>query len=161
MAAVDYFLKLDGIAGESADAKHKGEIEVLSFSFGETLTGGAGRAGGGRAGKVEMSDFAFTAGTSKASPVLFQHCAEGRHIKQAILTLRKAGKGQLEYLKIKLEDVLVSGYSLAGQESEGNPHDSFSLDFRKISFDYSPQKPDGSLAGTVHGGWDLAKNAKV
>ena len=162
MAAVDYFLKLDGISGESADAKHKGEIEVLSFSFGETLAGPGGHPGGGvGAGKVEMTDFAFTAGTSKASPVLFQHCASGRHIKQALLTLRKAGKGQLEYLKIKLEDVLVSSYSLSGQESEGNPHDAFSLNFQKISVDYRPQKPDGSLAAAVHGGWDLKKNAKL
>lgn len=161
MAAVDYFLKLDGIQGESSDAKHKDEIEVLSFSFGETRAGAAGGGAGRGAGKVQMTDFAFIAGTSKASPVLFQHCAEGRHIKQALLTLRKAGKGQLEYLKIKLQDVLISSYSLEGQEAEGNPHDAFSLNFKKISVDYSPQKPDGSLAAAVHGGWDLAKNAKV
>ena len=161
MAAVDYFLKLDGIQGESADAKHKGEIEVLSFSFGETVTVAGGSPRGGGAGKVQMTDFAFTAGTSKASPVLFQQCAEGRHIKQALLTLRKAGKGQLEYLKIKLEDILISSYAVAGAESEGIPHDAFSLNFKKISIDYRPQKPDGSLAAAVHGGWDLSKNVKV
>jgi type VI secretion system secreted protein Hcp len=161
MAAVDYFLKLDGIQGESSDAKHKDEIEVLSFSFGETRAGAAGGGAGRGAGKVQMTDFAFTAGTSKASPVLFQHCAEGRHIKQALLTLRKAGKGQLEYLKIKLQDVLISSYSLEGQEAEGKPHDAFSLNFQKISVDYSPQKPDGSLGAAVHGGWDLKKNAKL
>ena len=71
-------------------------------------------------------------------------------ITLALLTLTGGGGGDAH-----------SGYSLAGQESEGNPHDAFSLDFRKISFDYGPQKPDGSLAPTVHGGWDLAKNAKV
>ena len=72
MAAIDYFLKLDGITGESADSKHKGEIEVLSFSFAESQVGPMGIGGGGGAGKVEMSDFSFTARTSKASPQLFQ-----------------------------------------------------------------------------------------
>ena len=161
MAPVDYFLKLDGINGASTDAKHKGEIEVLSFSFGETQSRGAGPRAGGAAGKIEMSDFSFVAGTSNASPQLFQLCAEGRHIKQGLLTLRRAGKAQQEYLKIKLQDVLISAYSMGGQESEGNPHDAFSLNFKKISIDYLPQKADGSLDAPVHGGWDLAKNVKI
>ena len=116
MAAIDYFLKLDGINGESADAKHKGEIEVPSFSFAESQVASPDRvAGGGGAGRVEMSDFSFTANTSKASPQLFLHCAQGKHIKQAILTVRKAGQAQQEYLKIKLNDVLVSSYALDGE----------------------------------------------
>ena len=115
MATIDYFLKLDGITGESADSKHKGEIEVLSFSFAESQVGPMGIGGGGGAGKVEMSDFSFTARTSKASPQLFQYCASGKHIKQALLTVRKAGQSQQEYLKIKLNDVLVSAYALDGE----------------------------------------------
>ena len=160
MAAIDYFLKLDGITGESADAKHKGEIDVLSFSFGETRSGAA-HGGGGGAGKVEMSEFSFTARTSKASPVLFQQCAQGKHIKQALLTVRKAGQSQQEYLKIKLNDVLISSYALVGDEEEGHPQDAFSLNFAKLSFDYAPQKADGSLDTPVHGGWDLSKNVKI
>jgi type VI secretion system secreted protein Hcp len=160
MAAVDYFLKLDGISGESADAKHKGEIEVLSFSFGETRAGGGPGRGGG-AGKVEMSDFAFTARTSKASPQLFLHCAQGKHIKQALLTVRKAGQAQQEYLKIKLNDVLVSSYALGGDEEDGELQDAFELNFVKLAFDYFAQKADGSLDAGTHGGWDLAKNVKI
>ena len=99
---------------------------------------------GGGAGKVHMSDFSFTARTSKASPQLFMHCAQGKHIKQAFLTARKSGGSQQEYLKIKLNDVLVS-----------------SLEFAKISYDYKPQKADGSLDAPVHGGWDLTKNVKI
>lgn len=160
MAAIDYFLKLDGISGESKDSKHKGEIEVLSFSFGASHSSG-GAGGGGGAGKVEMTDFAFTARASKASPVLFLHCAQGKHIKQAILTVRKAGQAQQEYLKIKLNDVLVSSYALGGHESEAQPNDAFSLNFKKLSYDYFPQKPDGSLGTGVHAGWDLTKNVKI
>jgi type VI secretion system secreted protein Hcp len=161
VAAIDYFLKLDGISGESQDAKHKGEIDVLSFSFGETQSATSGHGGGGGAGRVEMSDFSFTARTSKASPQLFLHCAQGKHIKQAFLTARKAGGSQQEYLKIKLNDVLVSSYALGGGEGESEPHDAFSLEFAKISYDYAPQKADGSLDAPVHGGWDLTKNVKI
>jgi type VI secretion system secreted protein Hcp len=161
MAAIDYFLKLDGISGESKDSKHKGEIEVLSFSFGESSSGSMAYGGGGGEGKVQMSDFTFTARTSKASPQLFLHCAEGKHIKQAFLTARKAGGSQQEYLKIKLNDVLVSSYALDGGEDETEPHDSFSLEFVRISYDYAPQKADGSLDAPVHAGWDLRKNLKI
>jgi len=162
MAAIDYFLKLDGISGESKDSKHKGEIELLSFSFGETNSGGSGGGGGG-AGKVQMSDFSFTARTTKASPQLFLSCAQGKHLKQAILTVRKAGGSQQEYLIIKLNDVLVSSYALGGSEGggDGDPQDVFSLNFVKLSYDYKPQKADGSLDAPVHAGWDLSKNVKI
>lgn len=161
MAATDYFLKLDGISGESKDSKHKGEIDVLSFSFGETQSGSSGSGGGGGAGKVQMSDFSFTARTTKASPQLFLSCAQGKHIKQAILTVRKAGGSQQEYLIIKLNDVLVSAYALGSGEGGSEPHDAFSLNFVKLSYDYKPQKADGSLDAPVHAGWDLSKNVKI
>jgi len=162
MAAIDYFLKLDGISGESKDSKHKGEIDVLSFSFGETNSG-CSCGGGGGAGKVQMSDFSFTARTTKASPQLFLSCAQGKHLKQAILTVRKAGGSQQEYLIIKLNDVLVSSYALGGSEGggDGDPQDVFSLNFVKLSYDYKPQKADGSLDAPVHAGWDLSKNVKI
>ena len=92
MAANDYFLKLDGIIGKSSDSKHKGEIDVLAFSFGESQTGATPRAAEGGAGKVQMSDFTFTTRTSKASPQLFLHCAQGKHIKQAVLTVAKPAR---------------------------------------------------------------------
>ena len=135
---------------------------MLSFSFGETLAaGGPGPGGGGGAGKVEMSDFTFTARTSKASPQLFLHCAQGKHIKQALLTVRKAGQAQQEYLKIKLNDVLVSSYAIGGEEDVGPPEDAFSLNFVKIAYDYFAQKSDGSLHPATHAGWDQSKNVKI
>ena len=161
MATIDYFLKLDGISGESKDSKHKGEIEVLSFSFGETQSRPSGTGGGAGAGKVKMSDFSFTARTTKASPQLFLSCAQGKHLKEAILTVRKAGGSQQEYLIIKLNDVLVSAYALGSAEGESEPHDAFSLNFIKLSYDYKPQKADGSLDAPVHAGWDLTKNVKI
>src|SRR5262249_37716529 len=107
MAVADYFLKIDGIEGESGDSKHKGEIEIDSFSFGATQTGTSGHGGGGGSGKVAMHDISFTARISKASPKLALACASGEHIKKAVLLCRKAGKDQQEFYKVTLSDVLV------------------------------------------------------
>jgi type VI secretion system secreted protein Hcp len=108
MAQVDYFLKIDGIPGESGDDKHKAEIELESFSWGESQSGTAGHGGGAGAGKVVAQDLSIVKKVDKASPVLMIGCATGTHYKSAILTARKAGGGQLDYLKITLEDVLIS-----------------------------------------------------
>ena len=108
MAAVDYFLKIDGIDGESADSKHKGEINLQSWSWSEHQSGAHAAGGGGGAGKVSMADFHFTMHVNKASPKLMLACATGEHIKKATLVCRKAGKEQQEYLKITFDDVLVS-----------------------------------------------------
>src|ERR1700693_4254871 len=92
MAAVDYFLKIHGIPGESTDDKHKGEIQLSSFSMGETNSSTIGSAtGGGGAGKVSFHDFNFTTKFSKASPKLMLFCANGKHIPSAVMTARKAG----------------------------------------------------------------------
>ena len=98
MAAVDYFIKFDGIKGESADVKHKDEIDVESWTWGETNIGGTGSGGGGGAGRVSMQDFQFVMRLNRASPALMRACATGQHIKTATLSGRKAGKGQQEYL---------------------------------------------------------------
>ena len=110
MATVDYFLKIDGIQGESLDAKHKGEIQLESFSWGETRAGTMAAGGGGGTGKVHVQDLHVAKKLDKASPLLFLACATGQHLKEAILTARKAGKGQLEFLVFKFRDLLVSSY---------------------------------------------------
>ena len=106
--ASDIFAKIGDIKGESTDDKHKDEIDVLSYSWGVTQTGTLAFGGGAGAGKAQFSDFNFTTNVSKASPVLFLSCATGEHIKEATITVRKAGKGQQEYLILKMSDVLIS-----------------------------------------------------
>ena len=91
LLAVDAFLKIDGIKGESTDDKHKDEIDVISWSFGETNSGTAHTGGGGGAGRVNMKDFKFTMRTNKASPKLFQACANGKHINKVVLFVRRSG----------------------------------------------------------------------
>jgi type VI secretion system secreted protein Hcp len=156
--AVDYFIKFDGIKGESTDSKHKGEIDVESWSWGETQSGSGGPGGGG-AGKVAIQDFHFMMRLNTASPGLMRACATGKHIKSAMLTGRKAGKSQMEYLTFKFHDVLVSSFQTGGSEqSDDVPTDQVSLNFAKIEVSYRPQKSDGTLGNPVEFKYDLKAN---
>jgi type VI secretion system secreted protein Hcp len=161
MAQVDYFLKVDGIDGESTDSKHKNEIDVESWSWGESNSGSHAFGGGGGAGKVSMQDISFTMKVNKSSPKLMLACANGEHIKKAVLTCRKAGKDQQEYLKITFSDLLVSSYQTGGSRGDVIPTDSVSINFAKIEYEYKPQKPDGTLDAAVKAGWNLKENKKV
>lgn len=159
--AVDFFLKIDGIKGESKDDKHKDEIDLESWSWGEVNHGSHGAGGGGGAGKVSMQDFQFNMKMNKASPELMLACATGKHIKEATLTCRKAGGGQQEYLKIKFSDLLVSSYQTGGNGGDVIPTERVNLNFGKIEYEYKPQKADGSLDAAVKAGYDLSLNKKV
>ena len=153
MAAVDYFLKIDGIQGESQDKTHKNEIQLESFSWGQTNSGTASHGGGMGAGKVNMQDFNFVMGVNKASPKLLLACANGEHIKNAILVCRKAGKEQQEYLKITFSDLLISSFQLGG--TEVMPTEQISFNFGKIEMEYKEQKADGTLGGAVKAMYDI------
>jgi type VI secretion system secreted protein Hcp len=160
--AVDYFLKFDGIKGESADSKHKEEIDIESWSWGETNVRPTGTGtGGAGSGKVSMQDFHFVMRFNQASPALMQACASGKHIKLATLTSRKAGKAQQEYLTFKFYDVLVSSYQTGGSEGgDPVPIDQVSFNFAKIEVEYKPQKPDGTLGSGLFFKYDLKSNKK-
>jgi len=150
MAVVDYFLKIDGIEGESTDKTHKNEIQLESWSFGETQTGTAATGMGMGAGKVQMGDFHFVMRSNKASPKVFLSCATGEHIKKAVLTCRKAGKDQQEYLKWTFTDLLISSYQTGGSaSSDVVPLDQISFNFTEGQIDYKAQNADGTLAGAI------------
>ena len=158
MALIDYFIKFDGIKGESADAKHKDEIDIESWSWGETLSAPA-PGGGGGAGKVSIQDFHFVMSQNRASPGLMKACATGRHIKEATLSARKAGKGQQDYMTFKFYDVLISSVQTGGSESASvNPTDQVSFNFSKIEMEYKPQKQDGTFGTAVHFKYDVKAN---
>ena len=143
--AVDMFLKLDGIKGESLDAKHKGEIEVLSFSWGMSQVGSSGAGGG--SGKVSVHDISITKVTDSSTPQLMKSCATGQHIPTGLITVRKAGEKPLEYLKIKLTDILISSVQMGGARS-GTPSESFTLNFAKMDVFALPLTSVG-VASTV------------
>jgi len=162
MAQVDYFLKIEGVDSESTDDKHKGEIDCMSFSWGQTNAGTAGHGAGAGAGKVLPQDFTFTKKMDKASPLLMIGCATGQHFKSAILTARKAGGGQQEYLKITMSDLMVTSYQTGGSaEGDPVPIDQISMNFAKLEMIYKEQKPDGSLGGDIKQGYDYAANKKL
>ncbi len=161
MAQVDYFLKIDGIEGESADSKHGKEIDILSWSWGESNSGSSSHGGGGGAGKVVMQDFHFTMEINKASPKLLLACASGKHIASAGLTCRKAGGEQQEYLKIKFTDLLISSFQTGGSAGAVVPVDQISFNFSKIEYEYSPQTAKGTVATKIPVGWDLKLNKAV
>jgi type VI secretion system secreted protein Hcp len=161
VAQSDFFLKLDGIEGESADDKHKGEIDLLSWSWGETNAGSMAHGGGGGSGRVAVQDFHFVMRLQKASPKLMQACASGQHIGNAELACRKAGGKQEDYLKIKFGDVMCSSYQAGGSNGSPDLNDQVSLNFSKIEFEYKEQKADGTLGGSVKAGWDVKKNVKT
>jgi type VI secretion system secreted protein Hcp len=158
MATTDYFLKIEGVDGESTDSKHKNEIEVMSWSWGETNAGSESVGLGGGSGKVQMQDFHFTMKTTKASPKLFLACASGQHIKKAVLTCRKAGKEQQEYLTITFTECLVSSYQIGGSGGDVIPVEQCSLNFGQINIEYKEQKADGTLGGAVPAGWSVKEN---
>ena len=158
--AADMFLKISGIDGESQDSSHSGEIEISSYSLGVSQQGTMGSGMGGGAGKARFSDLHVTKRLDKASPNLFVACATGKHIDSALLTVRKAGGDQVEYLKVTMTDCIVSSYQESGAEG-AIPLESVSFNFAKVKFEYSPQNADGSLAAAITGGYDVKKQEKI
>ena len=159
--SIDYFLKIDGIEGESKDSKHAKEIQILGFTWGESQPASIPYTSGGGSGKVTMQDLTFTMYACKASPKLFLSCAKGEHIKEATLVARKAGGSQEEFYQIKLEEVLVSSYNTSGGNGSTLPMDTVTLAFAKISYEYRPQKDKGALDTPVKAGWNLEENKAI
>lgn len=159
--AVDMFLKLTGIKGESKDDKHKDEIHIESYSWGMSNSP-AGHAGGGlSAGKVNIQDLSITKYMDKSSCDLMFHSASGKHIAEGLLTVRKAGEKPVEYLKIKLTDILISSVQQSGHGGGDLLSESVTLHFAKVNVDYQEQdqKGKGTPAGAF--GWDIPANKKL
>ena len=156
--AADIFMKLGDIKGESLDSKHKDEVEVLSWSWGVSQAGGVAGGSGAAAGRASFNDLVFTHRIDKASPNLLKACATGVHLKEATITARKAGKGQQEYLLIKLNDVIVTSVALSSAGDTSSASESVALRFAKVDFEYKPQKADGSLDAGVHFKYDIKAN---
>jgi type VI secretion system secreted protein Hcp len=158
--AADIFAKIGDIKGESLDDKHKDQIEILSWSWGVTNAGAMRGGSGGGEGKASFQDFSFTHNIDKASPVLMQACATGVHMKEATITARKAGKGQHEFLIIKMNDVIITGV-IHGGSGESGTSESVSLAFAKVNLEYKPQKADGSLGAGIHFKYDIKGNKEA
>jgi type VI secretion system secreted protein Hcp len=159
--AESWFLKIDGIQGDSADKVHKGEIDVESWSWGVVHEGSPGSGGGGGAGRANFQDFHFVTKISKASPQLFLSCATGTHHKDATLSGSRPGdKSSGDFLKYKLSDVQVTSVQHAGGGSDV-PIEQFSLSYGRFEITFTPQNPDGSAGSPTSAGFDVKMNKKV
>jgi type VI secretion system secreted protein Hcp len=157
--AVDMFLKIEGeIEGESQDATHTGDIDVLAWSWGISTGGSFHTGGGGGSGKANFQDISVTKWVDKASPILGLFCANGDHFEKASLVVRKAGKDALEYLKIDMEKVMITAYSTGGSGGEDRLTENVTLNFKKVTMNYKEQLPDGSAATPKSFEWDIAAN---
>ena len=153
--AADIFAKLGDIKGESLDDKHKDEIEVLSYSWGVTHPVNVhGGGGGAPPGKATFRDLTITPRIDKASPSLMRACATGEHFKDGTITHRKAGKGQQEFLIIKMNDIIITGVTHTRDTNETS--ENVTMAFAKVDLEYRPQKTDGSLDAGIHFKYDLA-----
>jgi type VI secretion system secreted protein Hcp len=164
MAAVDYFLVIEGIKGETHDHKMKAKyaIDLESWSWGEAQSGTHASGGGGGAGKAASQDFHFAMKVNGASPQLMLACATGDHIKKAELICRKAGTEQQEFFTVTMSELLVSSYQTGGSgHSDILPVDSISLNFARIEFSYKLQNAKGGLEAAVKAGYDFKANKKV
>ncbi len=156
--AVDMFIKIKDIPGESKDDKHKDDIDVLAWSWGLSQSGTFHTGGGGGAGKVNVQDLSFTKWVDKASPTLMLESANGTHIEKAELFVRKAGKNPLEYIVITMEKIMISSISTGGSGGEDRLTENVTLNFAKVTFAYKEQKIDGSGEAPKNFIWDIEAN---
>ena len=159
--AVDMFLKLDDIKGESRDDKHKEETDVLAWSWGMSQSGTTHAGTGGGAGKVAVQDLSITKYVDKGSPTLIMACCNGKHFKEGVLTVRKAGEKPLEYLKITMKEIIITSVSTGGSGGEDRLTENVTLNFAEFKTEYTPQKEDGSGGAAVEAAWHIAKNVKA
>ena len=158
--AVDMFLKIQDVKGESVDSKHKDEIDILAWSWGCTQSGTTHAGRGGGAGKVSVQDVSVTKWVDSATPTLLKMCCNGKHFKKAELFVRKAGEKPLEYVKITMEDGLISSVSTGGSGGEDRLTENDTLNFAKVEYTYEQQKEDGSSAGKFPIKWNIATNSE-
>jgi type VI secretion system secreted protein Hcp len=159
--ALDIFLKIDDIKGESRDSKHPGEIDVLTWSWKMSQSGTTHQGTGGGAGKVKVNDLSFMKHVDKASPNLMLSCCSGKHYKEAVMTVRKAGENPLEYLKITMKEIIISSISVGGVDGDDRSVENITLNFAEFNIEYVPQKADGAGDASIQAGFNIAQNIKL
>jgi type VI secretion system secreted protein Hcp len=161
--AVDMFLELDGIKGETIDKVYKSKhaMDLLSWNWGVSNTGSFHSGSGGGSGKANFTDIKITKFIDLATPNLMLACANGKHIAKGTITLRKAGENPLEYLKITMEKILVSDYRTGGSGGEERLTENVSLNFATVKIEYAQQGEKGGKGGSSDFGWNIAENHKL
>ena len=158
--AMDMFIQVGTLKGESVDKTHAGKTDVLAWSWGMSNSGSAHVGGGAGAGKANVQDLSFTKYIDKSTPDLMLAACNGKHFDKAVVTVRKAGENPLEYLLITLEEVLVTSLSTGGSGGEDRLTENVSLNFAKVKVQYKEQTETGAVGDKPEMGWDVAANTK-
>ncbi|MET0983658.1 MAG: type VI secretion system tube protein Hcp [Telluria sp.] len=159
--AVDMFLKIDDVKGESQDSKHKDEIDVIDWSWEMDTSATTQAGGGGGSGKVNVENLTVTKWVDKSSPNLMLATCSGKHYKEALLTVRKAGEKPLEYIKVTMKKVLVASVKTGAKGGQDRLTETITLNFGEFKVEYTPQKQDGTGDAVVEAGWNIAGNAPL
>jgi len=154
----DFYVKINGIEGESKDGKHKGWIDALSFSYSVSQAASTYTGGGGGVGKAHFDSLNFTHYVDKATPNLMQYCAEGKHIDTVQVACCKVGGGSKEYMTITLNDCIVTHAGPSGFSEDMRIKENVSISYSKIKVEVKEQNADGSLGAAVTGTWDVKQN---
>jgi type VI secretion system secreted protein Hcp len=158
-AAMDMFLEIAGVEGESNDKNHKDDIDVLAWSWGMSQSGSTHVGGGSGAGKASFKDLSITKYVDKSTPKLMTAISTGSHYNSVVLTVRKAGGTALEYYIIRMENVIVTGLSTGGSGGEDRLTENVTFNFAKVEVNYTPQDESGAPEAQVDFKWDIALNA--
>jgi type VI secretion system secreted protein Hcp len=153
-ASSDYFLKIEGVDGEAKDDRHKGEIEIQSFSWGVSNPGSYSTGSGAGSGKASFSSFNIMKSIDKATPKLFELAATGEHIKEITLTGQVSGANPSQWYTITMQDVVISGFWQATPQGEVS-YESVSFNYAKIVMQYTPMSADGTASESIKAGYDV------
>ncbi len=151
--ALDQFIKFDSIEGESKDAEHISEIELLQWSWNADNTAVAGGKG-----KPTAGDLIFKHYYDKASPMLAKKLAQATVIPNVTLSSRKAGESLKDFLHVTLQNVLVTKVTISGNPSEELLTEDVTLSYSAIQFAYKPQDSKGALGAEVKFSWNQKTN---
>lgn len=159
--AIDAYLQLGEIKGESADSAHQGwiECESVNWSITQPKNARTSTAGGHTSERAELSDITLQKLCDLSSPILAQHCAMGKTLPKARFEFYRAdGDGKrVKYYEVELENVLIA-HVAQGVSSGAGMTESVGLKFSKVKWKYTQQKIAGGAGGNTAGGWDQSSN---
>ena len=159
--AVDMYMKIEGVNGESKDAQHKDWTDIQSFSWGATQPGSMSTGGGGGTGKASFNDLYVVCRIDHAAPAVLKHCASGKHLGKVELSVCKAGGEQVEYSRITLEDVLVTSVQYSGDQDGDAMMVSYAFQAAKVKQQYWEQTDKGGRGAESVIGYDIKQNKAI
>ena len=157
----DFYIKLEGIDGESKDSKHTNWIDVLSFEYAVTQSSSMATGGGGGVGRANFDALSFVHYVDRATPALLKYCAKGKHIPEVTISACKAGDGSQEYMSVRLFQVLVTHAGPVGTTEDARVKEKVDLSYSEIRVEVKEQNADGTMGATVTGGWKVKENIEV